>query len=92
MSCRVRLRVVPNARRNEVIGTHGEAIKVKVAAPALDGRANEELIEFIADSLGVGRRGVRLVQGAKSRDKLVEIDELEEEMVRRRLVAGAEPD
>ena len=88
MSCRVRLRVVPNARRNEVIGTHGEAIKVKVAAPALDGRANEELIEFIADSLGVSRRGVRLVQGAKSRDKLVEIDELEEATVRERLVPG----
>ena len=78
MSCRLRLRVVPNARRNEVVGIHGDAIKVKVAAPALDGRANEELIEFIADSLRVSRRGVRLVQGAKSRDKVLEFDDLDE--------------
>jgi uncharacterized protein (TIGR00251 family) len=82
VSCRLRLRVVPNARRNEVVGTHGEAIKVKVAAPALDGRANEELIEFIADSLRVSRRGVRLVHGAKSCDKVLEVDELDEVAVR----------
>jgi uncharacterized protein (TIGR00251 family) len=83
----LRLRVVPNARRNEVVGTHGEAIKVKIAAPALDGRANEELIEFIADSLHLSRGGVRLVQGAKSRDKLLEIDELDEAAARAGLLS-----
>jgi uncharacterized protein (TIGR00251 family) len=83
----LRLRVVPNARRNEVVGTHGEAIKVKIAAPALDGRANEELIEFIAHSLHVSRRAVRLVQGAKSRDKLLEIDELDEAAARAGLLS-----
>lgn len=73
MTCRVRLRVVPNAKRSEFVGRHGEALKVKIAAPALEGRANEELIDFLSEALGISRREVTLVSGEKSRDKLVEI-------------------
>jgi uncharacterized protein (TIGR00251 family) len=78
MSCRLRLRVVPNARRSEVVGQHGDALRVKIAAPALDGRANEALLEFIAETLGLPRREVRLINGEKSRDKLIEIEGLDE--------------
>jgi len=49
----LRLRVVPNARRNEIAGAHGEAIRIKIAAPALDGRANDALLDFLAESLRV---------------------------------------
>jgi len=72
-----------------VVGVHGDAIKVKVAAPALEGRANEELAGFIAEALGVSRGAVRLVRGEKSRDKVVEVDDLDEKTVRLRLGAGA---
>ncbi len=85
MSCRVRLRVVPNAKRSEFVGRHGDALKVKIAAPALEGRANGELIEFLSEALGVGRREVTLVSGEKSRDKLVEIAGLDAEEVVSRL-------
>lgn len=85
MTCRLRLRAVPNAKRSEVVGLHGDAVRVKVAAPALDGRANEALIEFIAEELGVARRDVRLLSGEKSRDKLIEIDGLDEAEARQRL-------
>lgn len=85
MSCRLRLRVVPNAKRSEVVGAHGDAIKLKIAAPALEGRANEELVEFLADKLGVPRRSVTLVSGEKSRDKVVAIEGLEETAARERL-------
>jgi uncharacterized protein (TIGR00251 family) len=85
MSCRLRLRVVPNAKRSEVVGQHGDAIRVKVAAPALDGRANEALLEFIAATLGIPRREVRLVNGEKSRDKLIEIESLNEAEALKRL-------
>ena len=88
MSCRLRLRVVPNARRSEVVGLHGNAVRVKVAAPALDGRANEELIRLIAGLLELPRRDVRLLQGEKSRDKLIEVDGLDEVTVRGRLLAA----
>jgi len=84
MSCRLRLRVVPNAKRSEFVGRHGGALKVKIAAPALEGRANEELVEFLAGALGVARRDVALVSGEKSRDKTIAVSSLgEAEAVRR---------
>jgi hypothetical protein len=63
----------PGAKRTEVAGVHGDALKIRVAAPALEDRANEALIAFIADRLGVARRDVTLVSGAKSRAKRFEI-------------------
>jgi uncharacterized protein (TIGR00251 family) len=64
----------PGAKRTEVAGLHGDALKIRVAAPALEDRANEALIAFIADKLGVARRDVSLVSGAKSRAKRFAID------------------
>ena len=61
------------AKRTEVRGLHGDALKISVAAPALEDRANSALIEFIAERLGVSRRDVTLASGAKSREKRFEI-------------------
>ncbi len=72
-ACTLDLKVIPNAPRSEVAGWLGGALKVKVQAPALDGRANDLLLEFLADQLGVPRREVRLVRGEKSRHKVVHI-------------------
>jgi uncharacterized protein len=85
VSCRLRLRIVPNAKRSEVMGPHGDAIKLKIAAPALEGKANEELVQFLTEKLGVPRRSVTLVSGEKSRDKIVAIEGLEEAVARERL-------
>lgn len=85
----MRLRVVPNAKRSEVVGVHGDAIKVKVQAPAMDGKANEALLEFLAETMGVPRRAVQLVAGEKSRDKTISVDELDAVEARRRLLGGA---
>jgi uncharacterized protein (TIGR00251 family) len=63
----------PGAKRTEVAGLHGDALKIRVAAPALEDRANDALIEFIAQQLGIGKRHVALVSGAKSREKRFEI-------------------
>jgi uncharacterized protein (TIGR00251 family) len=82
----LRLRIVPNARRSEVVGTHGDAIKVKVQAPAVEGKANEALREFLADLLEVPARSVEIIVGEKSRDKVVAIADLETEEARRRLL------
>ena len=82
----MRLRVAPNARKSEVAGVPGAALKVKIAAPARDGRANEALLAFIAEKLGVARRDVALMSGEKSRDKTIAVEGLEEAEVRARLV------
>jgi uncharacterized protein (TIGR00251 family) len=87
----LRLRVVPNARRSEVVGLHGEAIKVKVQAPAVEGKANEALRIFLAERLNIPAREVEIVGGEKSRDKLVAIEGLELEEARQRLLGGKYP-
>ena len=63
----------PGAKRTEVCGLHGEALKIRVAAPALEDRANDALVEFIAEQLGVPKRAVTIVSGGKSREKRIEI-------------------
>ncbi|HXZ48879.1 MAG TPA: DUF167 domain-containing protein [Usitatibacter sp.] len=69
----LRVRAQPGARRTEVAGLHGEALRIRVQAPALEDRANEALADFIAGALGVPRRSVRLAHGARSRDKRFEV-------------------
>ncbi len=69
----IRVHAQPGARRTEVAGLHGDALKIRVAAPALEDRANDALIEFIAGKLGLAKRDVVLVSGAKSREKRLEI-------------------
>lgn len=66
--------VQPRARRTELAGRHGDAIKVRLAAPPLNGAANDELVRFLAGVLGVSRRAVRVVAGLAARRKVVEID------------------
>ena len=83
---RLKLRIVPNAKRNEVTGEHGDAVKIKVAAPAIEGKANEVLLEFIAEKLGIHRRNLTLIAGEKSRDKLIEIAGLDATEARGRLL------
>jgi len=63
----------PGAKRTEVAGLHGKALKIRIAAPPLEDRANEALIEFVAAKLGVARRDVTIASGGKSREKRVEI-------------------
>jgi len=83
---RLKLRIVPNAKRNEVTGEHGDAVKIKVAASAIEGKANEALLEFIAEKLGIHRRNLTLIAGEKSRDKLIEIAGLDATEARGRLL------
>ncbi len=83
---RVKLRIVPNAKRDEVVGEHGDAVKIKVAAPALEGKANDAVIEFVAEKVRVHRREVTLVSGEKSRDKLIEITSLDSVEAKARLL------
>ena len=88
-TCRLPVRVIPNARRDEIAGWVAGDLKVKVHAPALDGRANGALCEFLAQELGLPRGAVALVRGAKSRSKLLEVRGLAPEGLRARLAARA---
>lgn len=71
---RFAVRVQPRASRTEIAGTHGDALKVRLSAPPVDGAANEALVNFLAEIFAVGRRDVRILAGESSRSKIVEID------------------
>jgi uncharacterized protein (TIGR00251 family) len=79
---RFSVRVQPRAGRSGVVGIHGDALKVRVAAPPVDGAANAALVEFFAEIFAVARRDVRIVAGETSRSKIVEIDGITERAVR----------
>lgn len=70
----LRLRVQPGAKRTEVIGAHGDALKVRLAAPPVDGSANAMLISFLAQVFDVPARNVVILTGRTSRDKRVRVD------------------
>ncbi len=67
------IHVQAGAKRSEVAGLYGDALKIRLAAPAVDGRANAALISFLAHAFGVPERAVVLLRGAKSRRKTVRV-------------------
>lgn len=71
---RFAVRVQPRSSRIGVDGVHGNALKVRVHAPPVDGAANEAVIEVLAEALGVPRRAVTIVAGQASRTKVVEVE------------------
>ncbi|HET7513356.1 MAG TPA: DUF167 domain-containing protein [Gaiella sp.] len=85
---RLRVRVSAGARRSEVVGRHGDAWKLRVRSAPERGRANDEVLGLLARTLGLPARDVRLVSGHTSREKVVELDGLRPEEVRRRLSSG----
>lgn len=83
------LHVQPGARRTEVAGPYGDALKLRLAAPPVDGRANAALCAFLADRLGVSAAAVTLLAGHSGRRKRVLVAGLTTDEVRRRLAADA---
>ena len=63
----------PGARRSEVAGLHGDRLKIRIAAPALDGRANDALVAFIAGALRIPKARVAVIKGERSREKLLAV-------------------
>jgi uncharacterized protein len=87
-STRLRVRVAPGASRAEVVGRVGDAWKLRVRAAPERGRANEDVVELLAQSLGVPRRDVRIVAGLTARDKVVELERMRREDADRLLAAA----
>lgn len=84
-TARLNVRLQPRARRDEVVGEREGAYVIRVKAPPVDGRANEALIAFVAKRAGVPKGSVTLVRGHASRDKLLRVDGIDEQALRRAL-------
>ena len=83
---RLTVRVHPRARRSAVTGRLGDAWKLDLAAPPVEGKANEECVRFFAELARVPRARVRIVTGAASRLKVVEIEGVGQDEIERRLL------
>ena len=82
---RLTVKVHPRAKRSALAGRFGEAYKLDLAAPPVDGKANDECVRFFAELAGVPRGRVRIVTGLTSRMKVVEIEGIAQEDLERRL-------
>jgi len=79
------VRVQPGAKRNAILGEFGEALKIALTAPPVDGRANEACVEFLAGLLDIPQSAVTIVSGHNSRSKIVRVAGLSTSTLRQRL-------
>lgn len=70
---RIPVQAQPRAGRNRVVGVHGDAIKIQIASPPVDGAANDAIVRYVAKVLDVPRGSITLVQGERSRHKIIEV-------------------
>jgi len=87
---RLTVKVHPRARRSALAGRIGDAWKLSLAAPPVDGKANDECVRYLAELAGVPRSRVRIVKGLTSRLKVVEIEGVPQEDLERRLAINSE--
>jgi len=82
---KIELRVQPNAPRNKIVSLTDGVLQVKIGAPPVRGKANDELISFLSKHLGVSRSALTIVTGYTSRNKVITVDGLSQEEVIQRL-------
>jgi uncharacterized protein (TIGR00251 family) len=82
---RLQIRLQPRASRNEIVGPHGDQLRLRLTAPPVEGAANEALVRFLAEQLGVERSAVKIVAGLASRSKVVDVGSLQVTEAARRL-------
>ena len=82
----LRVHIIPNAKIDKISGEYNGAIKIKLRAPAVEGKANAALRRFLAKKLSIPKSTIVLERGERSRDKAIHIDELSEGDIRRRLL------
>jgi uncharacterized protein (TIGR00251 family) len=89
---RIAVRVQPRARRDEIGGERDGVLVVRVTAPPVEGKANDAVRKLLAKRLGVAPGRVSVVRGARGRDKLVEVDGVDADAIRRALSISAPPE
>lgn len=80
-----RVKVIPRAKRDEIVGVENDAVKIRLNAPPVEGRANEALVKFLAQTLGIARSNVEIVRGDSSRHKVVRVRGIRVDQIREKL-------
>lgn len=82
---RVSIVAQPKSSKNEVIGPFNGAVKIKITAPPIEGRANDAIIEFLSELLGIAKKKIHLYRGDTSKNKIFQIEDVEMEFVKEKL-------
>jgi len=82
---RITIRVQPNAKRNEVARFEGGVLHLKIAAPPVKGKANQEAVRFLADILGIPKTSITIERGTTSRMKVIAIEGMSQEEIKKRI-------
>ena len=69
----VETKIIPKSSRNEIVGREGEAVKIKVTAPPVDGKANKAVIELLSKQLNISKKDIQIISGEKSRNKRIRV-------------------
>lgn len=85
---RLTVQVQPRASRTEVVGLHGDALRIRLSAPPVDGAANDALVRYLAERLGLSRSAVTVVSGLSTRRKVVVLEGVTPEEARQLLLIG----
>ncbi len=78
----IAIKVQPNAKETRIIGLHGDTLKVKIGSPAVDGKANQKLFDYLAHTLNVKAYQISLLSGERNREKVVLVEGISEIQVR----------
>jgi len=89
-SCTIKVRVQPKSSRNQVDGFQDGALRVRVTAAPTEGQANAAVIAILAKTLGVSKSRLEIIRGHSSRDKVISVDALTEQEVRRKIEVGVD--
>jgi len=89
-SCTIKVRVQPKSSRNQVDGFQDGALRVRVTAAPTEGQANAAVIAILAKTLGVSKSRLEIIRGYSSRDKVISVDALTEQEVRRKIEVGVD--
>jgi uncharacterized protein (TIGR00251 family) len=87
VAARITVHIVPRARATAIAGRHGDAVKIRLVSPPVEGAANDELVRFLAGRLGISRSAVTVVAGHTTRRKIVAIEGMESASVLTSLLA-----
>jgi uncharacterized protein (TIGR00251 family) len=80
---RLNVKVVPGSSRDEIVGWLGDALKIKVMAPPEKGKANESVVEILAEKLGIGTDDIEIVSGHSSPSKVLSIEGMDDESLKK---------
>ena len=85
MALKIDVRITANAGRNQVVGWQGDRLKIKIKAPAVEGKANEELLQFLAERLQVRRREIGIDRGETAKAKVIWVEGIYQAQLSERL-------